>query len=63
MSYFPMYFLEIPLKTQKWKKASRGEENFYGEENEAFLKLIFTVNKKDKPKHLDQEGLFPPPYW
>ena len=62
MSYFPLYFSEIPLKTQKWKKASRGEENDYGEENKMFLKLIFTAIKKDKPKHFAQGGLFPPPY-
>ena len=61
MSYFPLYFLEIPLKTQIEKKASRGEENDYGDENKMFLKLIFTANQKDKPKHFAQGGLFPPP--
>ena len=25
-----------------------------------FLKLIFTANNKDKPKHFAQEGFFPP---
>ena len=53
MSYFPLYFSEIPLKTQKWKQASRGEENDYGEENKMFLKLIFTANKKDITKKFD----------
>ena len=38
------------------------EENDYGEEKEMFLKLIFTADKKDKPKHFDQGGLFPPPF-
>ena len=28
-----------------------------------FLKLIFTANKKDKPKHFDQAGFFPPPFY
>ena len=57
MSYFPLYFLKIPLKTQKEKKASMGEENDYGEEEKMFLKLMFTA----KPKHLAQLGLLPPP--
>ena len=60
MSYSPLYFSEIPLKTQKWKKVSRGEENDYGEENKMFLRLIFTAKKKDKPKHFAQGGLIPP---
>jgi hypothetical protein len=38
-----------------------GEANDYGEENKMFLKLIFTANKKDKSKHFDPGGLFPPP--
>ena len=62
MSYFSLYFSEIPLKTQKLKKASRGEENDYGEETKMFLKLIFTAMQKDKPKHFAERGLFPPPY-
>jgi hypothetical protein len=33
------------------EKPCWGEENDYGEENKMFLNLIFTANKKDKPKH------------
>ena len=58
---FTVYYTSKSLKTQKWKKASRIEENDYGEENEMFLELIFTTNEKDKPKHFDQGVLFPPP--
>ena len=63
MPFFPLYFSDIPLKTQKLKKPSRDAENDYGEENKMFLKFIFTANKKDKPKHFAQGGLFPPPYY
>jgi hypothetical protein len=49
------------LKTQKGKKASRGEENDFDEENKMFFNLIFNAIKKDKPKHFSQVGLFPPP--
>ena len=61
MPFFPLYFSEIPLKTHKWKQASMGEENDYGEKNKMFLKLSFTAMKKDKPKHFMQGGIFPPP--
>ena len=43
MSY-TAYTIPKSLKTQKWKKPSRDAENDYGEENEVFLKLIFTAN-------------------
>jgi hypothetical protein len=36
------------------KKASMGEENYYGEENKLFLKLICTAIKKDKPTNFAQ---------
>ena len=39
------------------EKASRSKEIDYGEENKMFLKLIFTANKKDLPKHFDQWGI------
>ena len=38
-----------------------GEENHYGEENKMLLKLIFTTNKKDKPKHLLKWAYCPHP--
>ena len=41
-----MYYLEIPLKTQKWKKANRDEKNDNGEENKIFLKLILLSIKR-----------------
>jgi hypothetical protein len=53
--------LEIPLKTQKQKKVSRGEGNDYGKENKLFINLIFSVNKKNKPIKFAQRGLFPHP--
>jgi hypothetical protein len=50
---FPLYF----LKTQKLKKASRGGENDYGEENKMFLNLIFTANRN---QNILLRGLIPP---
>ena len=38
-------------------------KNDYGEEKKMFLKLIFTANKKDKPKQFAQGGFFPTPYF
>ena len=50
------------MKTQKWKKASRGSKLDYGQESEMFLKLILTANKKDKTKKFDKVSLFAPHY-
>ena len=62
--FFDNFFFGLPLGfgILNPKKASRIEENDYGEESEMFLELIFTTNEKGKSKHFDQAVLFPPPY-
>ena len=60
---FSFVFFRNSYENKKLKKASRAEENDYGEENEMFLNLIFTANKKDKLKNFAQGPLFPPPYY
>jgi hypothetical protein len=41
--------------------ASREAKNQYGEENEMFLKLIYTVNTTDKTQQFAWTSLFPHP--
>ena len=45
-----VFFEQKPVKTQKWKKASRGSKLDYGQESKMFLKFIFTANKNESQK-------------